>query len=486
MNNPLPAIVLLLTAITTFAQNPQTSLSQGSLQFPGLPCSGRPYSNLSPNAAGAVHFNSQFTPAARTTTTNAIRLIALTDLSYDGTAYQISDSSTYSYSGSRGSYIASVSQSITKYDNLYQYNYDLASGIYSAARKSSQTFDANNNVTAEVGYSWLTATGSWRNSYQYLWTYDGMNNRLSETDESWDTAAGAWVNNGRYIFTYTSANNMASETDLTWITATSTWQNVVAYIYSYTSTNKLATTRVLRWNTATSAWDSTLGLGIYSYNSGGDLDTFLRKQWDTSTNSWINQSEDIYTYDAMNNLTGVLLQSWNIGTHTWVKTENILQGSYAGRQPWVITYQSWDSASSAFVNTSRDNYTVNSYNQPTYYYSQNWDAASGTWKPGYLARRYYYEAYVSGVSNVSNIHGTAIVYPVPAKGNANIDIKWDEPQEFTISLLDMLGKSYRSQVVPICSRYVESMPLDNMPAGNYLLKMEGAKGKIVKQITIGR
>jgi hypothetical protein len=131
-------------------------------------------------------------------------------------------------------------------------------------------------------------------------------------------------------------------------------------------------------------------------------------------------------------------------------------------------------------------YTYNSYNQPLTATVQHWNPTTLVWDPNADGQRYYYETYTTGINNISSINGKADIYPVPATSTCSIAVNWDEPQAFTISVVDMTGKVCSTLAVPECHQYTTSISVATLPAGNYIVKIAGAKGCITRQLTVIR
>jgi len=101
-----------------------------------------------------------------------------------------------------------------------------------------------------------------------------------------------------------------------------------------------------------------------------------------------------------------------------------------------------------------------------------------------VGHRYYYQTFVTAVNNIATENGAAKVYPVPAQNEINLDITWNESQPFTITVVDMLGNIASKTEVPACQYYTTKQSVIELAAGNYIINVEGAKGRIVRMITV--
>lgn len=404
-------------------------------------------------------FRSQLTEsnlAAKTTATDA-RLIAQTSLEHDGTAFQLTDSTTFSYLGSRGG----------TFDDMWlSWNWDLASGfVYEhngttydpASLKYTATYNTAGQLDYYIVQEWNSSTSAWDNSYKSSFTYDASGNVLTNTDYDWNSTAGIWDNSYRTTNTYTATNREATSIQEQWNSTTGAWENSSKNINTWSTTDKLT--------------------GI------------LWQYWDGST--WTDGMRTSYSYDGSGNRTEALTEQWNLSTSAWDTSGKDVFTGFAGlHQPMQATFMYYNSSTSSFENSRRTNYTYNSYNKPTYEYEEMWDETSGTWGVDTYsnATRYHYETYTpTGVETIVPTTGQASVYPVPASANITISTNWSKAQRYTATIADVAGRLYTSWTAPTASKtHQETIPVDNLPPGNYILTLQGETERAVKQFTVTR
>lgn len=393
--------------------------------------------------------------AAKITATD-VRLIAQTSMQHDGSSYVLSDSTTFSYLGSRGG----------TYDDMWQsWNWDLASGYYyehngSTYDPASMMYTATYNTAGQLDYyivqEWNSSTSAWENSYKSSYTYDASGNVLTNTDFDWNSTTSAWDNTYRTTNTYTATNRQASYLQEEWNTTSGTWENMTKNVYTWSTADKLTNILWQFWDGT--AWQDAMKTS-YSYDGSGNRVEGIGEQWNWSTSAWDTSGKDVYT------------------------------GFVALHQPSQTTFMTWNSTTSSFENSYRTNYTYNSYAKPTYEFEEEWDQTSGTWgiDTYSYASRYHYETYTptTKVEEIIPTTGNAVIYPVPASANISINISWTQPQRYTATIADVSGRPYKSWTAPgIAKNHQETIPVDNLPPGNYLLTVQGEKERIVKQFTV--
>ena len=444
--------------------------------------------------------------AAKTTSTGSRvtgELIAFND----GSSYVPADSAKINYSGTRG---GDLYHPPLKYDNGTQYSYDASTSVWTNQYYLVQTFDANNNLLTSTQQNWDGPSSSWINNAKSINTFDANNDTLTNTSQTWNTTTSAWdnqsnniytwdangnmltdiyqnwtgsawVNSNKYIYTYDASNNRLTEIDQSWNTTTSTWDNSDQYLYTYTTANKIATQIYQSWS---AAWNNQSRV-TYTYNSSNDLLTTLTQAWDAGTSTWDNNDLETATFDGTHDQLTDLQQYWDAGTTSWVNSYMVTNTGFSGTYPLQSIRQNW--SGTAFVNTTMETYTYNSHSQPTTAVGTTWNTG-GFWQPvsGDQSTRIDYEDYTTSVKNVNNTNCTASVYPVPAKDMLHVSITWNEPQAFTIDIMDMSGRTVSQWNMPTAKTYDGNITISSLPAGNYIMKMTGTNAQSVQQIIIAK
>jgi len=417
---------------------------------------------------------------SRTTSTGS-RIVYQVDYDNNGVSFYPTDSAALIYYGSHG---GDLTHPPIKFDVGYGFNYSTVSLSYSLNEKVVCSYDAADDLDTEVVQYWVPYIAALRNSQQALLTYDGMHNMLTDIVQNWDTATNTWVNYTKYSSTYDASNNLTEYITQTWNTGTSLWVDETDELYTYTSANKIATDINRTWNTGTSMWDNT-NQTLNNYDASNNLILSVYQTWNSGTSAWDNNSEDTYTYDAMGDQLTDVSQTWNSGTSSWDNNSQKTYSGFVAQQPSTEIEQDWNSGSLAYVNSEETLNTYNSFNQITYTYNENWNAG-GFWEEttGNTASAYGYQSYATKVQNISNIGGEAQVFPVPASNMLSMEITWDVPQAFAITITDQQGKPVKHWEVATSQQYNNSISVNTLPPGNYILKIDGSAGAITKRVTI--
>ncbi|HXS38475.1 MAG TPA: T9SS type A sorting domain-containing protein [Flavipsychrobacter sp.] len=474
---------------------------------------------------------------ARTTTVSP--LMREVDASYStaSSSYMANDSTLFTYSGGRG-YDAKTYSYL--YDNDYYWTYIPYLGALRYVEKQSQTFDISNNVLTDLNQQWDTATSSWKNSSNTVNTYDAANNLITNTFQTWNTSSSNWSDYSRYVYTYDASGNELTRKNEFWDGTSTSWINSDLYTYTYDSHNNMLTETyqyILKtvltnytlktytydasnnktsetdqiWNTTSSSWQNN-GKYTFTYSGTNKVLSYVTLAWDTLSSSWVNASQTLYTYSASDNPVIILSQTWNGGswqntyqyvekfnsTHDdtdlivqiWNTTTSTWNNNYESKATFdanhdylTYIYGTWDTTALAFIYTYRYSYNYNSDYQTLTETENEWNSG-GYWNSvdGDIQYRYYYDN-STAVNNI-NKEGTVKVYPIPANDIMNMDLNWDTPQSAVVGIYNMQGVLCRQWQIPASSNTHHSIPVLQLPAGNYILKITGEEGQLSQQVSI--
>ncbi len=452
------------------------------------------------NPAGTSHPGNL--QSAERTTGTAYRISQAAIAAYDGAAYTPTDSLTLSYSGDRGSDLA---KNLLQYDLGIEWAYNTGTSSYDNFFKVTQTFDGHNNILTNTYVYWIPWTSAYRNTSRTIYTYDANNNMLTYLSQNWDTVANAWANTSQQINSYDSHNNLLSDLEQQWTSGA--WVNSYQYTYTYDASNNLSTQVQQSWSSG--AWVNYYQY-TYTYDSHNNMLTELEQQW--SSGAWVDYYQYSYTYDVNNNKLTDIEQYWSSGTwynnhrhlYTYDASNDQLTDTYQdwSSGAWVndamstYTYdasknqtssisQNWDLGGSVWVNHQRTRTVFTSFNQPKTITMDEWNTGGSIWQPimGDQQTRLYYQSYTTGIENVAHTDGTVNIYPSPASNIISIDLNWNAPQSSVVMIYDAAGRVYKQWQVSSATTYHAQVPVSNMPAGNYFVKIIGGQSQLEKTIT---
>jgi len=429
-----------------------------------------------PFIAKHLHHTSPSRHFASKSTATGSRLTKEVNTNFDGISLVPTDSTVYVYSGSRGGDLDHT----MKFDTALQFAYD--GGNYDNGYRAIQVFDASNNITYTKVYAWDPSGNAWVNSDSVYYSYDANNNLLKTTVTEWDINNSNWVNLNRDSSVYNAGNEEISHTWQDWDGNTGTWVNNEEDIYTHLY-NQTATTLIKAWNAP--QWDSIVFFHNI-FDASHNIMITEEQDKDMATQLWVNQRKDSFTYDASNNKLTDLQYNWYNDSSRWIKSRFTAYSNFTGHSPQTETIQDWDDLTQLYNNEKKTNNSYNSFEQLTAFTNESWINNNWVSTFGDYGGRYYYEDYSLHVTTLSANKGDISVYPVPADQELSVRITWDEPQLSTMNITDMRGLLVKTLELPIGSDVRQTISLGDIPAGNYLISVDGTKGHLTQKLTIQR
>ncbi len=399
------------------------------------------------------------------------RLVAKSMWYNNGAIFLPSDSTNYQYTNPRGGDLMSKAM---KFDTATSWSW--ATGTQKYSKNSIQGFDANNNIKYTTNQAWDSASASWKNVDKYVYFYDASNKVTNVIYQTWGGAS--WTNVSQHLYSYTSTGLVFSDQLGTW--NGSGFDAVSQTTYYYDASNnvlqEISNAFPLVYTTQYT----------YTYNSSNKMLT--KTSWNWGGSSFVELDKTTYTYnDTTGALVNKLYQTKNATTSSWDNQMLTLYSSFTAMySPLIQINQTWDTSAGGFwKNRLRYDYTYNTRNQMTSSVAESWNIA-GFWEyvNGDLKNNYYYQEYTAGINDAEATNGSVNVYPVPAQGFINIDVNWNNAQKFSVVVYDINGRVVRNVSFPAATKYSTSINTENLADGNYVVRVIGEQGQIVKQIAV--
>ena len=376
--------------------------------------------------------------------------------------------------------------------------------------------DLNHTMKHDLSTTWLyVGFTSFQNQYRTLQTFDSHNNVTSMTNQYWD--GGTWIMDGKMLYNYDAKNRLKSNIKQTW--GGTVWLNVTRDTNVYNDANQLITVQTGTWVNNTSSFDSTSGVD-YTYDAvtnnlvnetAYDILSTSGRYFNTATDyvyTNINQllsatysksSTGLLTsfksdrrvtnaYDSVGNMISRFVEKFDLPNYVWRNDSFCTFTGFVNHMPLSQVVKYWDNTGGgSWMNRWQHTYSYNTANQLTSEIKESWNVG-GFWEfaAGDPRTNYYYGAYtsVAAVKNLSNANGDASIYPVPAQSMLHIDVKWENAQAATISIMDMAGRVIQSWEAPYGTDYRSAISINDLATGNYIVNISGTNGQIVKQISV--
>ena len=134
--------------------------------------------------------------------------------------------------------------------------------------KIEYTYDANGNLTLDIGYNWDTDSQSFFASSKREFTYDANGNRTFEIWYNWNTDSQSFVPSSKREFTYDANNFKTNETSYSWNAALGVYKPTFKMdisIQSETDTNLVREGITYEYDTNFNTWNELEGEEFKSY-----------------------------------------------------------------------------------------------------------------------------------------------------------------------------------------------------------------------------
>ncbi len=403
------------------------------------------------------------------------RLVAKATRAYSGSAFTLTDTTTYFYSNPRGG------------DLVHPLNYDSAitrtvtgSGL-TLHHRIVKHYDSSgvpgtqfHLLVADADY-WLTGITGLNGAYKYIVDYYATGKPQSVTAMHMNTS-GAWD-----IFWRDSYFHINADTNVGYMVSQvgtgSTWANTSRREFAY-DTLRSNFCQQIDYDYTEGTFYSTDDFD-YSYRSGNNLQTSTRFLWDGTGFSNVT-SKFFYRYDSTSHLlTSKTLIKFS-ASGSFNDSLSLYSNFTAAGMPLTEIDQKWNG--SAWVNAMRYTYTYNTFNQVTTKLAETWTGSA--WVTGPYLWNYYYSPYtpseVATIDEVADVN----IFPNPAGNIFTLRVNMKDAMAFIVAMYDMTGKEVYNTYVPLCDRYIIRIPTRNFPAGNYLLKVATQNNVTTRQVVV--
>lgn len=412
---------------------------------------------------------------------------------YDGTttSFKGADSAVYYYSGNRlgqpsfawlEAILRSPSYRAMLYNIAPELQYD---SVHTYRGSSTQPGYTDANIVYTQAFNNTLITGRTRLSSgnvtaQETFTYNGNNDwTVSEaqgvkTEYHYNTAnlpdtvkrylynssTQTYVHTSTKYFTY-DANNKLVQMNHIFKPAND------YYIYDYTYNTSNLPEYIMVTQGGNQPVPDTLDLFEYTYTSGNDLATELRRH----SNGPGGIGGDLEKYDLHVN-------TYNNKHH---KLEDLTYN-------WNTTTQVWDTF-------SKWTYTYTQADLPETFESLWWDGPNQVWAPkqdtndfrtSHRMRLHYEVTWPVTIANQPYNQPTIQLYPNPAGEVLTFRISMETAQPFTVSIADIQGRTLMQWKEAATKEYTRTIPTAALPAGTYVLRVDGEGVEQAKMFVVNK
>jgi hypothetical protein len=303
--------------------------------------------------------------------------------------------------------------------------------------------------------TWNSSSSSYQNAYQYVYVRDAANYPTQYRTQQWNFTYNRWDDVARYTYTYNAKHAYTQYIQEAWLSLYGVWLNQLRLDYVYDATDT-AVVRMMQYNWAASvqSWASMYKTYYYNNATTNKPDSALMKSYNTSGMEQ-NFRRIMFGYDGAGLLASETAEIW-------------YSNSTYGNLYQILT-------------------SYNSFGQQTvqdvkYWRNNAWSYADAN----ALRNNTYYESYTTGVApQHNNLIADLSLSPMPASNVLDIQMQWSVAQDFSVAINDLNGRTLVKFSQPAQQAFKMAISVAELPAGNYMVSVKGAKGgAAAKMITV--
>lgn len=411
------------------------------------------------------------------------------------------DSTKYYYSNGRpGKHVTFYNYYVMKYDSAYTYTDIDTNGTWILDRITYQVFDSKDNTIraltikanspdsisrAEYTYTPLGDTAgfiTYNYNHRKEWvpeekverTYDALRRLQSVAYYNWDYSRKIWVGFNKYIFSYTPAGYLEQTLTHSW-KQSGLWEADGRELYTYT--NNQLTEKTIQYGDGTTWTDISRQLYYYV---NGLLDSVQYKYHNLGV-GWEDNLKYKYTYNPV----GLCDTEWTFQYDMERAIQRILYDYTDTKKMARLILQTPDGFS--WKNRSKNELAYDVLDNEISHIGSSWE--NGAWvltTHDFIFRMYYdpYNPDEAGIDNTTANSPKVEVYPIPSVNMINVLAEWKTPQPFTVSITGLDGRLVKQWEEKPCAVYKQTIPVNALPAGNYIITLQSAEGVSAKQFIV--
>lgn len=421
-----------------------------------------------------------------TTFAQQLKLIGKTHATYRGSGSYTEDSVHYYHSGTK-------TNSINKYkipefqfmeDSSHTYKYNTTSKTLEWEFRTVSTYTGT-DFKESIRYE-KASNGGWDNDLRTTIKYKG-GKPDTVTYETWSSfGSGSWFSSSRIIYTW-SGNNVLTRHRQRYQKSGGggggswSWRDDRMWTYTYSGNNEMS---FIDQKYSGGNWvDTTKRETMYAAGKVSQVDNYKSD----GSGGWTPLDRSIYTRDGQSRLILIHQDIYN-GTAWEANQRDTMEYLANNTSSNVDTMTSY-----AFLFGSINNkgkwfydYISKTDGRLTSETSLSWDGI-GAWKQTDnqdSINKWYYGWNLS-VNDVEANNNSVNVYPSPATNTINISLSdFNKEEQIHFAIVDIQGRLMKNWLGS--AKAVTTMSIDELPAGNYILKAEAASQKGARMFTVSK
>ncbi|MEZ5016677.1 MAG: T9SS type A sorting domain-containing protein [Flavipsychrobacter sp.] len=391
-------------------------------------------------------------------------------------------------------FITKISHSDTTYGSFNDY----MAPPYEDSTMQVNSYNANNNLQLSYQYIWNKSSSSWEPSQKDSLSYNSTNNLTSKHTYKYNKGNSSYTLNSINLFTYN--NNLLQSAR----SQSANGTNITERTYSYNN-NTIVSEKLNIWKN--NSWaDSEKTDYIYLNNL---LTKKVRSTWSNAQSAWSLSQEYTFSYTNNGHPLTMTNTGWTNGFKNYsTKDSNTYTGNniqyqfHASGPTWVYDFRDsfafntnndiifWQTEKiDQFGNLTNYEKTITNYDNahnPLTRKKYTWDGAKWINEGPHSSVKYHYGKTTS-IAQIKNNSTIIDIYPIPTNNVVNYKINTNKTGKATYTITNMNSKILRQWSGELSKgENVHSIPVNELPTGNYVLQCSQAGSVSAKQFVITR
>lgn len=335
--------------------------------------------------------------------------------------------------------------------------------------KDEHIVDTDGNLLEVFSYFW--DYDEWYNDMHMVYTYNAQGLPDVILMQMWDELTSEWEDIFLISYSYNTYYNI--DEILMQLNADGTWYDFVKVGFTYNAQQQNTQTITMTTDLMSGMWENSYRY-LFSYNANGWLIEDIGQTWEDD--EWVNEEKIEIMYDASGNQTGQLISGW--WDETW---EIYLRYTHTYNAQYFLIHtkeEFWNGED--WENDYLYSYTYDNQGRISEELDQYWTGNS--WMNSYLTSWTYGLPASIGDDPRMSAFGFEL-FPNPASANVSVLFDDNSLAYAAIKIFNSSGSLVREVNLNnmIQGSNVVDIPVNDLPAGNYIVAVQTNQAKTSTQ-----
>jgi hypothetical protein len=348
-------------------------------------------------------------------------------------------------------------QSFQNYSTMIMSDWE--NGSWKNATKSSNTFDANGNITKTTFDDWNSGTSAWDN-YSIVTHELNANATINNSiTEAWNEETSKMEKATKEIFTYDDSKRILTNQMQMWMETD--WMDFYLTTNTYNGSGQLLKT-VVQMLDFFSMGMANSSQTTYTYNPDGTENQSIDQNWNSVSGQWENAGRYTSTYNNAKQVISGLSEEFTNGA--WTNSYKTVISYNADGSVKESLYQNWNSSGNNWNDDEKDNYSYLDKDHISQILTTKWSTEQSQWVN--VSKVEFSYSITSIIGNETEANKKLVAYPNPFTDV--ISLKSIDLKESSLKLYNSHGQLLRTFNQ---GENLKNINLSYLKSGIYLMKV---------------